>query len=63
MALDVRSREVVILSGVRTAFGTMGGTLKKFTATDLAVECAGPALERAGVSPEDVDHVIYGNVL
>lgn len=63
MSLDVRSREVVILSGVRTAFGTMGGSLKKMTATDLAVASAGPALERAGVSPEDIDHVIYGNVL
>jgi len=63
MPLDVRSREVVILSGVRTAFGTMGGSLKKLTATDLAVETAGPAMERAGVKPEDVDHVIYGNVL
>lgn len=63
MNLDIRSREVVILSGVRTAFGTMGGSLKKMSATDLGVACAGPAMEKAGIKPEDVDHVIFGNVL
>lgn len=63
MHLDIRKRDVVILSGVRTPFGTMGGTLKDLTATDLAVASAGPALQKAGVSPEDIDHVIYGNVL
>ena len=63
MNLDIRKREVVILSGVRTAFGTMGGSLKKMTATDIAVATAGPAMEKAGIKPEDVDHVIYGNVL
>lgn len=63
MPLDIRTRDVVILSGVRTAFGTMSGTLKKASATDLAVHTALPALERAGVAAEDVGHVIYGNVL
>jgi acetyl-CoA acyltransferase 2 len=63
MPLDVQSREIVILSGVRTAFGTMNGSLADLTATDLAVETAGPALEQAGVAPDQVDHVIYGNVL
>ena len=63
MSLDIASRDLVVLSGVRTAFGTMGGALKKLTATELAVHTAKAALDRAGVSPEDVDHVIYGNVL
>jgi len=63
MHLNVQKREIVILSGVRTAFGTMGGTLKGMTATDLAVPTAVAAMERAGISPEDIDHVIYGNVL
>jgi acetyl-CoA acetyltransferase family protein len=61
--LDVRSREIVILSGVRTAFGTLSGALKDLTATDLAVPTAVAAMQRAGVSPEDIDHVVYGNVL
>lgn len=63
MNLEIRKRDVVILSGVRTPFGTMGGSLKRMTATDLAVACATPALTRAGVDPADIDHVIYGNVL
>ena len=63
MNLDVAKREVVILSAVRTAFGTMGGALKAMSATDLAVPTATAALERAKVSADDVDHVIYGNVL
>lgn len=63
MALDVSSREIVILAGVRTAFGTMSGALKSLTATDLAVPTAKAALQRAGVAPDAVDHVIYGNVL
>jgi acetyl-CoA acetyltransferase family protein len=61
--LDIGKRELVILSGVRTAFGTMSGSLKGMTATDLAVPTATEALARAGVSADDVDHVIYGNVL
>ncbi|MEN9785246.1 MAG: hypothetical protein RLZZ299_510 [Pseudomonadota bacterium] len=63
MSLDVRPREIVILSATRTAFGTMGGKLKDVTAQDLAVPTAKAALARAGVAPEEVDHVIYGNVL
>ncbi len=61
--LDIRRRDVVVLAGVRTPFGTMGGALKDMTATDLAVPTATAALQRAGVAPDDVDHVIYGNVL
>lgn len=63
MPLNVAPRELVILSGVRTAFGTMNGSLKKMTATDMAVPTATAAMEQAGVSPDDIDHVIYGNVL
>ena len=63
MNLDIARRDLVILSGVRTAFGTMGGALKKLTATQLGVHTAKAALSAAGVAPEDVDHVIYGNVL
>ena len=57
------SREVVILSGVRTGFGSFGGTLKDFTATDLGVHAATAALARAGTAPADIDHVVFGNVL
>lgn len=63
MNLDIAPREIVILSGVRTAFGAMGGALKSLSATDLAVPTAVAAMDRAGIKPDDVDHVIYGNVL
>ncbi|MBA2319660.1 MAG: acetyl-CoA C-acyltransferase, partial [Deltaproteobacteria bacterium] len=61
--LDIGRRDIVILSGVRTAFGAMGGALKDVTAQDLAVPTARAAMERAGVSADQIDHVIYGNVL
>jgi acetyl-CoA acyltransferase 2 len=61
--LDIRKRDIVILSGVRTAFGKFGGSLKDISATDLAIPASKAALERAGVAPDDVDQVIYGNVL
>lgn len=54
-------KDIVFLSGARTAFGTFGGTLKNFTATDLGVFAARGALERAGIAPEEIQHVIFGN--
>jgi acetyl-CoA acyltransferase 2 len=56
------SREIWIVGAKRTAFGTFGGTLKDLSATDLAVEAARAAMAQARVSPEDVGHVIFGNV-
>jgi acetyl-CoA acyltransferase 2 len=57
------SSSVVFLSGVRTGFGAFGGTLKECSATDLAAIAAQAALTRAGVATEQVDHVVFGNVL
>jgi acetyl-CoA acetyltransferase family protein len=62
-SLPPRDSEVVILSGVRTGFGAFGGSLKDHSATDLAVLAATGALTRAGIGPEQVDHVVFGNVL
>lgn len=56
-------REVVFLAGKRTAFGTFGGSLKDFSATDLAVFSARAVLEDSGVDPAQVGHVVYGNAL
>jgi acetyl-CoA acyltransferase 2 len=55
--------DVVFLAGKRTAFGTLSGSLKDLSATDLAVESAKATLAQAKVSPEDVQHVVYGNVM
>lgn len=56
------SREVVILSARRTAFGTLSGTLKGVSATDLAVHASKAALADAGVDLADIGHVVFGNV-
>ena len=56
-------KEVVFLSGKRTPFGTFGGSLKDFTATDLGAHSAHAALEAAGIEPAQVGHVFYGNAL
>ncbi len=56
------SKKVVIVAAKRTAFGAFGGSLKKFSATDLGVIASRAAIEQAGISPNDIDHVVYGNV-
>jgi len=61
MKTQGKQADVVFLSGVRTGFGTFGGTLKDFTATQLGAIAARHAVERAGVSPDQVDHVVFGN--
>jgi acetyl-CoA acyltransferase 2 len=58
-----RETGVVLLSGVRTGFGAFGGALKDLSATDLGVLAGRAALERSGVEPTAVGHVIFGNVL
>ncbi len=58
-----KSEEIYFLSGKRTPFGTYGGSLKDLSATELAVESAKAALAQAKVSPEQVQHVVYGNVV
>jgi acetyl-CoA acyltransferase 2 len=58
-----KSEEIYFLSGKRTPFGTYGGSLKDLSATDLAVESAKAALAQAKVSPEQIQHVVYGNVV
>ena len=55
--------EVVIVSAARTPIGSFGGSLKNCTAVDLGKTATKAALNRAGLSPEEVDSVIFGNVL
>jgi len=57
------AREVVVLSGVRTAIGTYGGSLKDLPPCDLAASVVREALKRAEVSPEDIGHSVFGNVI
>jgi len=62
VVMKVEGTEVVFLSGVRTACGSFGGSLKKHSATDLAVVAAKGAIEAAGISPSEVDQTVFGNV-
>jgi len=57
------ANEALIVSGVRTPIGAMGGALATIPATELGAMCIKTVLERAGVSTEDVDEVIMGNVV
>lgn len=56
-------RDVVILSGARTAIGSFGGSLASVPPVDLATHVARHALERAGVDASQVEHVVFGNVI
>ena len=56
-------REVVVLSGVRTAIGDYGGGLKDIPPTELAARVVREAVSRAKIAPEDVGHVVFGNVI
>ena len=58
----MNATEVVIVSGVRTAIGTMGGTLKEFHQHDLGGLVIQEAVKRSGIEPKLVDEVIVGNV-
>ena len=53
----------VILTGARTPVGKLSGALASFAATDLGGFAIKAALEKAGLSPEQVDYVIMGHVL
>ena len=57
------AKELVFVAAKRTVFGSYGGGLKDLTATDLGVIAAEAALESGGVAPDDVDAVVFGNVL
>jgi acetyl-CoA acetyltransferase family protein len=57
------NKDVYILGGARTPMAEYTGKLKDFSALDLGALASRAALERTGVRPEMIDHVIFGNVL
>jgi acetyl-CoA C-acetyltransferase len=57
------TREVVFLSGVRTAIGGYGGSLKDTPPTDLAAICVREAVKRSGAKPADIGHAVFGNII
>ncbi|MDQ0188646.1 acetyl-CoA C-acetyltransferase [Alicyclobacillus cycloheptanicus] len=57
------AKAVYLIDGARTPFGSYGGSFTQVTATQLGVAAAKAALERSGVSPQQVDNVVFGNVI
>ncbi len=61
MKTQGKQKDIVFLAGVRTGFGKFGGTLKDFSATQLGAIAATHALQRSGLEPGQIDHVVFGN--
>jgi acetyl-CoA acetyltransferase family protein len=53
--------DIAIVSGARTPFGRYCGKLKEFTAQELGAIAAKGAIDRAGIKPDQFDHVVFGN--
>jgi acetyl-CoA C-acetyltransferase len=58
-----RSREVVVLSAVRTPIGKYGGSLKDLPPTDLAAGVVRESIQRANMDAKEIGHVVFGNVI
>lgn len=56
-------REVVVLSGVRTAIGDYGGALKDVAPTEIAAQVVREAVKRARIDPQQVNQLVFGNVI
>ena len=54
---------VVITSAARTAIGSYGKSLAGVAPSDLGATAAKAAIERAGIAPEQIEHVVFGNVI
>jgi acetyl-CoA C-acetyltransferase len=54
---------VVISSAARTAIGSYGKSLAGVSPSDLGATAARAAIERSGLSPEQIEHVVFGNVI
>ena len=59
----MQKREVVVVSAVRTAIGSYGGSLKGHKPTQLAAGLVTEVVKRAGVAPETVGQSVFGNVI
>src|SRR4029077_9127050 len=59
----MNNREVVVVSGVRTAIGDYGGALKELSTTKLGAIALKEAVARAKLDPASVGHVVMGSVI
>lgn len=58
-----KEKEIVLAGGMRTPFGDFGKSLKDVPLTALGIHAAKACLNRAGLGPEAVDHLVFGNCL
>jgi acetyl-CoA acyltransferase 2 len=63
VAMKKLGKDIVIVAAKRTPFGSFSGSLASLSATDLGVHAANAALAAGGVAAEDIDAVIFGNVI
>jgi acetyl-CoA C-acetyltransferase len=56
-------KEIVIVDGARTAFAKFGGPFRNVSAIELGAIAAQEAMARSKVEPEEIDHVVFGNVI
>jgi len=56
-------QDIYIVAGCRTAVGDFGGSLKSFSPSDLGGIVIAEAIRRAGITPDDVEHVVLGQVM
>lgn len=61
--MSVATKGIFFVSAKRTPFGKMGGMFVNKTATDLSIVAATSAMQSAGLKPDQIDHVVFGNVL
>lgn len=59
----IMNREIVILSAVRTAIGKFGGALKDVPPSELAARVVQESVQRSGLQPKEIGHVVFGNVI
>ncbi|BCJ07429.1 acetyl-CoA C-acyltransferase family protein [Pseudomonas mosselii] len=57
------STEIFVVSAVRSAIGSFGGSLKDLPLADLATQVTRAAIERSGIAAEQIGHVVMGNVI
>jgi len=63
MSMNGKAREVMVVSGTRTAIGGYGGSLKDFGPTKLGAFAIKEAVARAKIDPASVGHVVMGSVI
>lgn len=60
---DVELENVVLVAGARTAFGSLGGSLKNVMPTDMAITVIEEVLKRTGIPKDQIDEVVFGQVI